>query len=66
MAAWWASLGFGRVVQAPERDYGDMGTALGLDASMDTVPSAYNVPSSAHPEAQASPWPTGRAGPSSR
>lgn len=35
---WWSALGFGKAAPAPESDYGDMGTAFGLDASMDTLP----------------------------
>jgi hypothetical protein len=66
MAAWWSSLGFGRLGRAPEHDYADMGTAFGLDASMDTVPSAYNPPSSGHPEAQAFLSPSERGWFSSR
>lgn len=37
-ASWWSSLGFGKAAPAPESDYADMGTAFGLDASMDTLP----------------------------
>ena len=66
MAVWWSSLGFGRPAQAPEHDYADMGTAFGLDASMDTVPATYNTPSSAHPEAQALQSPFDRGWSSSR
>lgn len=33
MSAWWTSLGFGRGERRPDTDYGDMGTAFGLDAS---------------------------------
>ena len=35
---WWSSLGFGKAAPAKDTDYGDMGTAFGLDASMDTLP----------------------------
>jgi hypothetical protein len=45
VSAWWSSLGFGKPVRAPDPDFADMGTAFGLDASMDTVPAAYNPPS---------------------
>lgn len=55
MSAWWSSLGFGKAI-APVDDYADMGTAFGLDASMDTIPSAYTPPVSPVPEAQAGPW----------
>lgn len=67
MAAWWSSLGFGKSGESAEDDFADMGTAFGLDASMDTVPSAYlPPPSSGHPEAQARLAPSDRAGPASR
>jgi hypothetical protein len=56
VAAWWSSLGFGKSARATEHDYADMGTAFGLDASMDTVPAAYNPPSSGYPEAAHSGW----------
>lgn len=35
---WWAALGFGPRRATPDTDYGDMGTAFGLDASMPTLP----------------------------
>lgn len=35
---WWSALGFGKAAPAPDSDYADMGTAFGLDASMDTLP----------------------------
>ncbi len=35
---WWSSLGFGKPAPAEDTDYADMGTAFGLDASMDTLP----------------------------
>jgi hypothetical protein len=35
---WWSSLGFGKPAPTKDTDYGDMGTAFGLDASMDTLP----------------------------
>lgn len=35
---WWSSLGFGKAAPAKDTDYGDMGTAFGLDASMSTLP----------------------------
>jgi hypothetical protein len=35
---WWSSLGFGKAAPAKDSDYADMGTAFGLDASMDTLP----------------------------
>lgn len=44
VSAWWSSLGFGKPARAPEPDFADMGTAFGLDASMDTVPAAYSPP----------------------
>jgi len=44
VSAWWSSLGFGKPARAPEPDFADMGTAFGLDASMDTVPAAYTSP----------------------
>ena len=37
--SWWSSLGFGKSAPAPDTDYADMGTAFGLDASMDTRPA---------------------------
>lgn len=55
MAAWWSSLGFGKAV-APVDDFADMGTAFGLDASLDTIPSAYTPPPSPVPEAHAAHW----------
>lgn len=36
--SWWTSLGFGKSAPAPDSDYADMGTAFGLDASLDTLP----------------------------
>lgn len=36
--SWWSSLGFGKAAPAPDTDYADMGTAFGLDASMDPRP----------------------------
>jgi hypothetical protein len=33
VSAWWLSLGFGKGERRPDTDYGDMGTAFGLDAS---------------------------------
>ena len=36
--SWWSSLGFGKAAPAPDTDYADMGTAFGLDASLDTLP----------------------------
>lgn len=35
---WWSSLGFGKTEPAKDTDYGDMGTAFGLDASMKSLP----------------------------
>lgn len=57
MTAWWSSLGFGKAAPADDDDFADMGTAFGLDASMDTVPSAYLPPASANPEAPTAQWP---------
>lgn len=62
MAAWWSSLGFGRAIAPVDDDFADMGTAFGLDASLDTVPSAYTTPSSPNAEAQAGPWAGERSG----
>ena len=61
MSAWWSSLGFGKAV-APVDDYADMGTAFGLDASLDTVPSAYAPPVPPVPETHAGPSAGERAG----
>jgi len=36
---WWASMGFHKPEPAPDTDYADMGTAFGLDASMNTNPA---------------------------
>lgn len=36
--SWWSNLGFGKAAPAPDSDYADMGTAFGLDASLDTLP----------------------------
>lgn len=36
--SWWSALGFGKAAPAPDSDYADMGTAFGLDASLDTLP----------------------------
>lgn len=36
--SWWSALGFGKAAPAPDTDYADMGTAFGLDASMNTPP----------------------------
>jgi hypothetical protein len=58
VAAWWSSLGFGRAI-APVDDYADMGTAFGLDASLDTVPSAYTAVPSAGTDARGAPEPSG-------
>lgn len=67
MAAWWSSLGFGRALAPVDDDYADMGTAFGLDASMDTVPAAYTTPPpSPNPEAQTGPWVGDRSGPARR
>lgn len=57
VAAWWSALGFGKAV-APVDDYADMGTAFGLDASLETVPSAYTPVPSSGPDAHA-PEPIG-------
>jgi len=62
MAAWWSSMIFSRRARLIEHDYADMGTAFGLDASMDTVPSAYSPASSGHPEAQTVQAPSDRSG----
>ena len=51
--SWW-SFGFGKPADAPQTDYADMGTAFGLDASMDTLP-APDEPAPA--ETKASPVP---------
>ena len=45
--SWWASMGFGQKFGARPRassqpDFADMGTAFGLDASMDTVVGSPN------------------------
>lgn len=39
-SSWWSSIGFGvrAETHAPDTDFADMGTAFGLDASMDTLP----------------------------
>ena len=37
---WWSSLGFGKRAPAPDTDYADMGTAFGLDASLDALPAS--------------------------
>jgi hypothetical protein len=50
VSAWWSSLGFGKPASAPEPDFADMGTAFGLDASMDTVPAAYSTLPDGSPE----------------
>jgi len=39
--SWW-SFGFGKPAEAPQTDYADMGTAFGLDASMDSLPVAVD------------------------
>ena len=62
MAAWWSSLGFNRALAPVDDDFADMGTAFGLDASMDTIPSAYMPPSAANPETPAALWPAERSG----
>ncbi len=41
---WWSALGFGKAAPAPDTDYADMGTAFGLDASMDTLPMPEERP----------------------
>ena len=66
MSGWWSSLGFGKSAAPVEDDFADMGTAFGLDASMDTVPSAYLPAASGHPEAQARLAPFDRHGRSNR
>ena len=37
--SWWSSFGFGKRAAAEDSDYADMGTAFGLDASLDTLPA---------------------------
>jgi hypothetical protein len=47
-SSWWHSIGFGaRRPHAPESDYADMGTAFGLDASMDDRAPPVAEPSDA-------------------
>ncbi len=46
--SWWSALGFGKAAPAPDTDYADMGTAFGLDASLDTLPMP--VAHDAHPD----------------
>jgi hypothetical protein len=58
VSGWFASLGWVKSAAPVDDDYADMGTAFGLDASLDTVPSAYQP--SGHPEAQAWPAPFDR------
>lgn len=44
--SWWSALGFGKAAaSAPDTDYADMGTAFGLDASLDklTMPEPRGV-----------------------
>ncbi|MFT3954328.1 MAG: hypothetical protein QM722_08045 [Piscinibacter sp.] len=57
---WWSALGFGKAAPAPDTDYADMGTAFGLDASMDTLPmpderSASSIDKGRAPSAGAAP-----------
>jgi hypothetical protein len=65
VSGWLASLRWIRSAPQVEDDFADMGTAFGLDASLETVPSAYQ-PASGHPEAQAWPAPFDGALPSGR
>ena len=62
VAAWWSSLGFGRRRGPSDDDFADMGTAFGLDASMDTVPSTYLPTSAPNPETSAAAWPAVSSG----
>jgi hypothetical protein len=41
--SWWSSLGFGKRSDVVENDFADMGTAFGLDASMETLPATHDA-----------------------
>jgi len=41
---WWWSIGCGKRAPAPDSDYGDMGTAIGLDASFGPVEPLDTTP----------------------
>ncbi len=41
--SWWSSLGFGKRSERIADDFADMGTAFGLDASMDTLPAPEDL-----------------------
>lgn len=60
--SWWSALGFGKAAPAPDTDYADMGTAFGLDASLDTLP----MPESADAGKEEGRLPSAGAGPSKR
>jgi hypothetical protein len=45
--SWWAALRSGRETRSAEADRGDMGTAFGLDASLEspaTLPPGHTLP----------------------
>ena len=45
--SWWSSLGLGKRAADDGDDFGDMGTAFGLDASFDspaTLPPGHTLP----------------------
>ncbi len=60
--SWWSALGFGKAAPAPDSDYADMGTAFGLDASLDTLP----MPESADAGKEKGRLPSAGAGPAKR
>jgi hypothetical protein len=66
MATWWSSLRFGRPLQPADHDYAGMGTAFGLDASMDTVPSSQLPIGSGAADAPPISSSPDRSGPSTR
>jgi hypothetical protein len=54
---WWASLKAKREAKrAGEDDHADMGTAFGLDASLDTVIGEVSSSGGAAPRSAATPW----------
>lgn len=40
--SWWSALGFGKRSESVENDFADMGTAFGLDASIEALPVTHD------------------------
>jgi hypothetical protein len=42
-SSWWSTLSFGKRSEIVENDFADMGTAFGLDASMESMPVPHDA-----------------------